>query len=151
MKSPRPFRIVAVDYEQVILEILGRLFQAEFDQVTVMSFSHSSDAWKELLRADPDLLITEFTMPGLHGKEMLQRLLDRKAAYRIVVMSGLDEFEQTVQEFARRGLNVRFLPKPFTIESFREALNISNGIPSFSPVLTRSRYAGSASKTFHRP
>jgi DNA-binding NtrC family response regulator len=122
MKSPRPFRIVAVDHEPFILEILGRLFQAEFDQVTVMSFSNSSDAWKELLRADPDLLIMEFTMPGLHGKEMLQSLLERKAAYRIVVMSGLVEFEQTVQEFARCGLNVRFLPKPFTIESFREAL-----------------------------
>ena len=151
MKSPRPFRIVAVDHEPFILELLGRLFQAEFDQLTVRSFTNSSDAWKELLRADPDLLITEFTMPGLLGKEMLQRLRDRKAAYRIVVTSGLDESEQTVQEFASRGLNVRFLPKPFTIESFREALNISSGIPSFGPALTRNGDAGSASKTFHQP
>jgi len=123
-ESPKagPLRIIMVDYEPSVLNALQYLIQDAFKHVTAKLFLNSGEAWQELAQADPDVLIMEYRMPGLSGQEMLQRLMERKAACRIVVIATLEAFEQPVREFASRGLNVAFLPKPFGAEGFREAM-----------------------------
>jgi hypothetical protein len=45
------------------------------------------------------------------------------------VTSAFDPTEDWVREFASRGLNVRFLAMPFTIEDVRKLLEASLKIP----------------------
>lgn len=114
----RPVRIVLVDHEEALLECLGPMIRDWFKDATLVEFSNSSDAWQELSRADPDLLITGYVMPGLTGEEIVGRLVERKVNYPIVVMSGYGpaEPEQWVKDYAKRGLNVTFLAKSFSAE-----------------------------------
>jgi FixJ family two-component response regulator len=119
---PHPLRIVALDQESSVLEFVELVLQREIADFTIKCFMDGNEAWQELSRADPDCLITEFLLPGLSGNELLQRLLDRKAAYRIVVIAGQETFRQNVQDFANRGLNVEFLSKPFTGDELRQAM-----------------------------
>jgi len=90
---------------------------------------NGEEAWQELSRTDPDLLIMADAMPVLRGEEIGRRLLDRKATYPIIVTSAFDPTEDWVREFASRGLNVRFLVMPFTIEDVRKLLEASLKIP----------------------
>ena len=121
-KKKRPLRIIAVNDEPIILEVLKRMFQNSAVAVALKCFTDSGEAWRELLQTDPDLLITDDAMPGLRGEEIVRRLLERKAAFPIIVMSPWAPTETWVRECASRGMNITFLAMPFDLESFRKAL-----------------------------
>ena len=114
----RPPRIVIVNDNEGPLrsmEIVLRGFQG----ATLSLFQDSSDAWEELLRADPDLLIVHSRMPKLGGVEIIFRLLDRKAAFPVIVTTTYYPDEPKVREAANRGLNATVMRLPFDIQDFK--------------------------------
>jgi DNA-binding NtrC family response regulator len=125
-RSPR---IVVVDDEDGCLEMFKRLIRDRFKDVTLLLFSNSNEAWQELARTDPDLLITRDKMPNLTGEDIVRRLMDRKITYPIIVDGGWPPTEQWVRELANRGLNVSFLLSPFAVEKFLKAVETALKIP----------------------
>ena len=125
-RSPR---IVVVDDEDGCLEMFKRLIRDRFKDVTLLLFSNSNEAWQELARTDPDLLITRDKMPNLTGEDIVRRLMDRKITYPIIVDGGWPPTEQWVRELANRGLNVSFLLSPFAVEKFLKAVETALIIP----------------------
>jgi len=120
----RPLRIVSVDDEYWRLYLVEMTISSYFKGVTVQSFLDAEEAWQELSRTDPDLLITDDIMGKLNGDEIVQRLADRKAAYSIIVISGWagPETEQWVSECVKRGVDVTLLRAPYYWESLAKAL-----------------------------
>jgi len=112
-----PPRIVIVDDEEDSLETADLIVRYWFKNATILKFQSGEQAWHELLLADPDLLITDWNRPGLDGRDLLTRLAERKVKYPIIVASAHAE-EEHVQEFWNRGLNVKLLSKPYSMESF---------------------------------
>ena len=132
-RKSRPLRIVVVDDEDWLIKMFTVLLRDWFNQnVTLLTFLDSSEAWEELSQADPDLLITRDRMPGLSGEEICQRLLKRSATFPIIVTGGWHPTEQWVREYASRGLNIAFLLSPFTVEQFNQEL-LSRFGPSNNP------------------
>lgn len=132
-RKSRPLRIVVVDDEDWPLEMVERLIQNWFSEVTVLTFQNRDEAWQELSRADPDLLITDMNNDntpqylnfgmrfGMSGWKMLPLLAERKAKYPILVVSGsflMEGVEDKARQCAGPDLNVSFLAKPFTTEQF---------------------------------
>ena len=127
VQRPKP-RIVVVDDEDWFLEMVERLIQSWFGEVTMLTFQNRDEAWQELLRADPDLLITDMNndnVPGrtqyfgMSGWKMLPLLAEKKAKYPILVVSGsfsMEGVENKARQYAGPDLNVSFLAKHFTTE-----------------------------------
>jgi DNA-binding NtrC family response regulator len=118
----RPFRIVQVNDEPSVLEAFGILLRSWLPDITMLSVDNAPAALEEVSRTEPDLLITDDKMPGMSGEELCRRLIERKVAYPVIVNSPWEPTEQWVRELAGRGLKMSFLPLPFTIEGFRNAL-----------------------------
>lgn len=115
-------RIVVVDDEPMILELVETLALANFRNVTVQAFQDGEQAWQELLRADPDLLITDMCRPpGMSGWEMLPLLAQRKVKYPVLVMSGIAK-EKDVRQCTGPNLDVTFWTKPFPLERLTQYL-----------------------------
>lgn len=108
--AERELRIVIVDDDPTVLETLKLLVDSHFKNVSVVTFQDGDDAWRELSRVDPDLLMTDINHPGLNGSDMLTLLGKRNACYPIFVVSG-----SLTGELVRdcHGLNVSFFAKPF--------------------------------------
>ena len=115
----RPLRIVQVNDETLVNEAFDVFIRGRFPDATVLSFDNAVAALKELSQTDPDLLITDDEMPGMNGKELCQRLLDKKVTYPIIVNSAWEPTEHWVREFSNQGLNVSFLPVPCDAVSLR--------------------------------
>lgn len=118
----RPVKIVAVDDEPFVLDILKRLFQHAPKDVVLKTFTKSDEAWQALMQEDPDLLITDDQMPCLKGEAICRRLLERKVTYPILVISSWPPTDEWVREYASRGLNITYLASPFRVADFRKAL-----------------------------
>ena len=118
-RKSRPLRIVMVNDEPGPLQSFEIIIRGWFKDVTVLMFENAADALEELSRTDPDLLITDDSMPAMSGEELCSRLFARKVTYPIIVNFAYEPTEQWVREFAERGLNVSFLLLPCDVASLR--------------------------------
>ena len=107
-----PLQVLVVDDDELMLELYRYQFEAWNLPVNCTWRSSSVAALQDVYSLRPDLLITDLSMPGLNGMEMLRQLEDQPqlAGMQIVVVSGLQpEFIE-----AQGGLSPRlnFLRKP---------------------------------------
>jgi len=64
MKSTAP-RIVIINDEPILLKAFETLIRSRFKNSEFLLFSNSREAWQELSRTEPDLVITGDRMPGM--------------------------------------------------------------------------------------
>ena len=90
-----------------------------FNDVRLLLFSNSDEAWQELAREGPDLLILDMPLSGL---EILPLLAEHKVKYPVLLTSGYDS-EVVMRHHAGPNLNVSFFEKPFSaLQVFQELL-----------------------------
>jgi DNA-binding NtrC family response regulator len=102
-------RIVLVDDDRAILEVVANFIQAVF-AADVRCFDTPAAALHDF-EMHPDecrLVITDFDMPGMNGTELLLAMRRRSPGLQAIVFSGSSE-----QEIVELGLppNCSFLPK----------------------------------------
>jgi len=129
--------VIVVDDEDWFLGMVERLIQNWFGEVTVLTFQNRDEAWQELSRADPDLLVTDMNNDntpqylnfgmrfGMSGWKMLPLLAERRAKFPILVVSGsflMEGVEDRARQCAGPDLNISFLAKPFTTEQFNSEM-----------------------------
>jgi len=117
-----PVNIYHVDDEDCFLEMVGQAIRAKFKNVIVQEFQDVEQVWKQLLRADPDILITDDKMPDLTGEDLVRRLVENGAPPPIIVTSGWPPTEQWVREYADKNVNIALLRSPYTSEQLYKEL-----------------------------
>jgi TPR repeat protein len=128
VKKTRPRRIVVVNDEEMLIKSIQFILRECFNlDSTVLTFDDSEKAWQELLRTDPDLLITDDIMPALGGMEIVRRLANRKAAYPVILTTSFERTEllMCMRDCASRGLKIKLLNAPWDLESFLKAVEDS--------------------------
>ena len=79
----------------------------------------------EMYRADPvDLVITDMVMPEQEGMETIKILHREFPELRIIAMSGGLEGSNLYLDLTRRLGAACTLPKPFTLQQLKEAIEI---------------------------
>ena len=71
--------------------------------------------------ANPDIIITDMEMPGMHGRELLQTLSDRYPAIQKIVVSGYGDFSYTSSAIENNV--VSYLLKPVDTAKLKQLLN----------------------------
>src|SRR5580704_402489 len=91
--TDRKARIAFVDDEPSILELLRRMVGVSRSDWDVESFSDSEQAWESLRKGRADVIVTDVSMPGLSGQELLRLLRDNESTRDtpVIVLTGLDE------------------------------------------------------------
>lgn len=104
-------RILIVDDEPAILRALTRLFRRnDFD---VHTAANATEALGILDGVAPDVVISDFKMPGMNGLELLRVIGERFPGARRILLSGYAE--QTDDE------RVLFLGKPYDAQALLRA------------------------------
>ena len=118
-------RILLVDDEVMLIEMVGQYLQRRGYQVTVKTAS--LEAFEAFI-VDPeafDIVVTDQTMPDMTGSELAKELLEIRPDLPIILFSGLSK-NISRQELDKLGIR-DFLSKPFdghkVLQSIREVLD----------------------------
>lgn len=79
-------RILVVDDESTITELIEVLLSGEGYEVATAS--NGTDGLEKVDSVNPDLIITDISMPDMEGVEFISRLRKRSISTPIIAMSG---------------------------------------------------------------
>jgi DNA-binding NarL/FixJ family response regulator len=86
--QPRPLRVVLVDDEPQILQMMKALL-AETEGVDVVGSARDGASALRLIAAEaPDVAVLDLVMPRVDGLELARQVRDQYPTMRIVVVSG---------------------------------------------------------------
>jgi len=104
-------KILIVDDDDAIRDTLYELLSEEY---TCQTAETAEKAWARLEADSYDVVLTDISMPGLSGLELLGHIRQKYADTPVIIISGISD-----QEHARGLIRLGafdFLLKPFTLE-----------------------------------
>jgi two-component system response regulator PilR (NtrC family) len=110
--------ILVVDDDDVIRDTLCELLS---QQHSCQTADTAEQALAKLEAQAFDVVLTDISMPGLNGMELLDRVLQLYPGTAVIVVSGLSNEEQA-QHLISRGAFDNLL-KPFRLEVVEESVN----------------------------
>jgi two-component system response regulator MprA len=105
-------RILVVDDEPLIREVLAEVFMDEGYAVDTAADSH--EALAAIAAAPPDLLITDIMMPGLSGWDLLGRVRLQHPLLPILLISAGHRAVAGRSQYLAD--HTAFLAKPFAVD-----------------------------------
>jgi CheY-like chemotaxis protein len=132
--GPSP-RIIVVDDSVDVLDLIEHLLLQHFGKVRVLKFLDGEQAWQEVVREEPDLLISDLMRPGVDGRELLRRLAQRRVKFPVLIVSGaLSGREPEVRQCAGPDLRVSCLSKAFDPKEFLAIVGRGLGLKAAGPM-----------------
>lgn len=113
----RPVILVADDDKRVRMVHKIRLEEAGYN---IVEASDGTEAWRRLQMGDITLAVLDMKMPGLHGLEVLARLIDSGRKIPVVICSAYDQLKDEFIVATYPWL--RYLVKPVTPEAMMTAV-----------------------------
>ena len=80
-------RILLAEDQAMVRGALSALLGLEADIEVLGACADGEDAWRELQRLKPDLLVTDIEMPGLTGLELAQRIQRHELPVKVVIVT----------------------------------------------------------------
>src|SRR5690625_2566123 len=80
-------RILLAEDQAMVRGALSALLGLETDIQVLGACADGEEAWRELQRLQPDLLVTDIEMPGLTGLELAQRIQRHGLPVKVVIVT----------------------------------------------------------------
>ena len=125
VREPGRGRVLLVDDEQIVVDVIGQALGRGGYQVTALT--SSEDAWA-LFTRDPaafDVVVTDQTMPRLTGITLAERMLALRPDLPVILCSGFSH-SVTPEIAAAKGIRT-YLNKPFSITELAAAVREAVG------------------------
>jgi DNA-binding NtrC family response regulator len=114
--------VAVVDDDPMMLDVLERILQRENFELLMAGGGPAIMSKLESHAGEVDLLVTDFAMPEMQGRELAAHVRRRYPAIKVLYQTGFSDmlFENCVE--LEEG--AAFLEKPFTARGLREAVRL---------------------------
>ncbi len=110
-RPPGSLRILLIDDEEVVRDMVGEVLRAEGFEVRVAADGEAGVRIFEESADEIDVVLLDLSMPGLSGEATYSRLVRIRPEVRVILSSGYDH-QEALRRFGRRG-PVGFIQKPY--------------------------------------
>jgi DNA-binding NtrC family response regulator len=101
-------RLLIVDDEPLILEVLSEHFKADYDVETALN---GADALGAIVRARPDVVLLDINMPRMNGVEVLKDIKQIDDSIAVIMVTANEQVALAAE--ALRSGAFGYVPKPF--------------------------------------
>ncbi len=84
----KTLHLVIIEDEEAHLQLMKRAVFMEFPQVVIDHFPEASSCLEAIDRLKPDLIISDYLLPGLNGLEFLEKLRKRNNTTPVIMITG---------------------------------------------------------------
>lgn len=130
------YRIVFIDDDEEILDMLRFMFQDEYEVITAKD---GMEGINKINMYEPDLIVLDVMLPKFSGYQVKQTLDRVKLTSSIPVMFLTAKADEKSKLFAEKLHPAAYMTKPF--ESGRLSVNIRNILRNYYPTPKTKRYA----------
>jgi two-component system cell cycle sensor histidine kinase/response regulator CckA len=116
--STDPGTILVVDDDQAVLNVACKVLRRGGYDVVPATGAEEALEVAESHQGRFDLLLTDLVMPGMSGRELAEEVVARFPAIQVLYMSAYTDDEIVLDGL--KTSDVRFIPKPFTVDGLRE-------------------------------
>ncbi len=125
-KRTQTMKTIIVDDHAILLDGIRALLERD-ELVKVVATAASAEEALELFKTQrPELLITDFNLPGMDGLSLIRRVKKIYPDIKVVVLSMHDE-THLVKEILKEGVNAYILKKDSHKELLEAIRQINNG------------------------
>ena len=117
--NAREASILVVEDEEMLSRLFTNIIGRFGCEVEVVADGEEALELVRTGRCEPDLLITDLTLPGMDGGQLASRMLELRPDIQVLYMSGR---EPDARNTASWPYADRFLAKPFTPEELRRKI-----------------------------
>lgn len=126
-------KIYIVDDESDILNNINIILKKYFDNAETQTFENGAEVYNQIIKDQPDLLITDIQMPKMDGLTLIEKIRSDGFNFPILIVSGHYSTDQEAKvildcmekEITSGAFNVMFtLRKPFKAKEFIEIVDI---------------------------
>lgn len=104
--------LICDDEIHIVRAVQFKLTRSGYD---VRCAADGQQAWREIERRPPDLLITDYQMPNMNGLALIERVRERAETRGLpVIVLSAKGFELSLQELADRWGVLQVMDKPFS-------------------------------------
>jgi two-component system, NtrC family, response regulator PilR len=115
IENNRCYRILVVDDEESMREVIGIMLRREGYQVDLASDGAQAD--QQLLNQDYDLIISDIKMPRMGGMELLGRVKERTPETLMIMVTAFSSTDEAVEAMKQGAYD--YITKPFRNEEIR--------------------------------
>ena len=115
------YSVIIVEDDPMVASINRQYVELEPSFSVKQSFKSGQDALSWLSREEADLIILDYYMPLMTGKEFIDRLHSMGKAPSVIMVTSASD-SAIVQDLLSRGV-LDYLVKPFERSRFRQALS----------------------------
>ncbi|MBS1490997.1 MAG: response regulator transcription factor [Bacteroidetes bacterium] len=134
-------KIILVDDHRIVLDGLKSLFNQDEEFQITDAVNTPAEALEKIKHQPPDILLTDYTLPGMTGLELARQVKEKYPHIKRVILSMHDE-GHLVKQVMKEGVD-GYLLKSIQQADLKNALRqIMNGLPYVSPEITRQLMAG---------
>jgi two-component system chemotaxis response regulator CheY len=111
-------KILLVDDSNLSRRILRRILES--DGHAILEASDGMAAIERYYLDQPELVLLDLTMRGMHGLDVLNRLIQLDPQARVIVASA--DIQSSTRALVQEGGGVAFVSKPFVEEQVRSVV-----------------------------
>jgi DNA-binding NarL/FixJ family response regulator len=133
--SDRPIRVVLVDDDPLVRAGLGLMLGGAPQLEVVGEAGDGAEGLEVIDRVHPDVVLMDIRMPRMDGLAAAQRLAERNAPPKVIVLTTFDADEYVVRALAHgaTGFLLKDTSPPAIIEAIEK---VAAGEPMLSPSVT---------------
>ena len=112
--SCKTLSILVVDDSSVIRMIVKKTLESERSlNVKVIEASDGQDGFKMLIKHHPDLVVTDYNMPGMSGLELISKIRKMNPVKPIPIILLTGEEDEEMIKLLYNNFDFKYLKKPF--------------------------------------
>jgi DNA-binding NtrC family response regulator len=109
-----------VDDEETLTFSLYQSFIISKENYEVVTASSGNEAWEKFIQNPFDVVITDITMPGITGIELLKRIKQQHPQTHVIMMTAYGSDEKKEEALSNGAF--RYIEKPFEIKSMKSII-----------------------------
>jgi len=114
-------RILIVDDEETLTFSLYQSFIMSKENYEVVTAATGNEAWDKFSQNPFDVVISDITMPGITGIELLKRIKRERPQTHVVIITAYGSDEKKEEAMTHGAF--RYLEKPFEIKALKEMIS----------------------------